>query len=66
MFLTNLSRSTLLSTFALVNYEKPINTAEDVVASGLKVYAYDGALLSSAIRDSDRAVYRSVFLGQMT
>ena len=52
-------RSKLLATFALVNYEKPIDTAEDVAASGLKVYAYDGSLLAQGLSDSYRPILRS-------
>lgn len=48
-----------------MTYEKPINTAEDVLASGLKVYALDGALLSQALRDSERPVLNAIYRDQV-
>ena len=55
----------MLADLALVTYEKPIDTSEDVLASGLKVYALDGSLLSQTLRDSERPVLNAIYENQL-
>ncbi|TRY77149.1 hypothetical protein TCAL_06382, partial [Tigriopus californicus] len=47
-------RSNLLAALATKEYDKPLQNAEEVLDSGMRVYALAGALLSQGIRDSSR------------
>lgn len=54
-------RSNLLAALATKEYDKPFQNAEEILASGIKIYAFDGALLSQGIRDSSRPVFQAIY-----
>ena len=54
-------KSNLLASMALVTYEKPINTMEDVVISGLPVMTIKGTLLARALEFSPSPLQRDIY-----
>jgi hypothetical protein len=54
-------RSTLLANLSVVEYSRPLDTAEDILASDLIVALLAGSAHVPLLRDSDRSVLRKIY-----